>query len=804
MNDSYIQPKSLKFTIAGSLREEFCALSRSTKVVKLFNDLLLDFSHTYKLQDPYYEDPYSPNVSSKSFSEVDSQLRKDLFNYSLCYNKFGEKYNHLLSYYRSLLDLNFKICMDKLVSRLNAQWTENQLLNYLKDFGTYLLEKVVNSNYPKWLLQFVEIHMLSGYDSYAHRKFDMYKDIVPFTVTRKLEGKKLKLFKKHIRETIDKISINQFPNLNFDDYVRYRDNWNLMGSATLGLPMRVHTQGFRKPTRIGSKFTNLLYYSDDQLLKQLRKYEGHIIRPFLKTDEPFKARIVIGYDTRSYIRCDYLSAFLRNFNGSEIWTTVGMKPQNLFSVREQINQHIQNQDLLMVCTDQSAFDQHVYKDLFVYAFNYLCSKILRLNPQVREIVNLENYGMQHAKIYLPNGDTRQWVNGLLSGHKFTALLGSVLNRASTMTALELAKIVIRGGYFQGDDALIFLPKDAPYESFINKYNELGLVVNPMKTWHNTNCTEYLHQVYFSDQVVSLPARSALGGFFKDPKAIETIPDSIFNNDLDLLRMMSRRGLNIGNAATRLTLKFVTRYSPETNHANVNSPLAEKRKLRRKNKQNRYYLVYNYLHTPTLYGGGGFEPYVKPRYYTCLHVSKDTKGLQSEIISPYHYKIFGMPNLTKRWILKKIYDHLPMPNVDTRVRFFHVPMTMRKKINAPVVEKKYYNFNPHLSDNSSNWCNHVLELLSEQSPYGPKYASRYSRARSSIDESFNLISNVTNAFLSGVEHTMFKLYCSECFDAYVLKKNSLNEVVNYLMYKKTLIYYNYRDKPPIWYDYGFFF
>lgn len=760
--------------------------SESISPLDLVTVCLTEFSQSYKL-DKTPPSKENEILKEMAFSEVDLSLKKNLFKYPLVYGKFGSKYNNILSSARSILCNNsLKLAFDKIISKINPQWTEACYLAWVKDFGTYLLEKVINWNYPIFLLNFVEIHMLSGYDTYLHRKFDIKKDVLPFTQRRVLPTVYEKIFKKYIRQTIDLMSFSQYLNCTLDDFVKYRDNWNLMGSATIGIPMKISTPGFRKPTRIGSKTTNLLYYSDEKLLKKLREYKGHIIRPFLKTDEAAKSRVVIGYDTLSYIRCSYLETFISSFNGCDKWTTVGDGPVNLFEIRDKINENIKTHTYQMVCTDQSAFDQHQYKSLFIYAFNVICDHICKLNPQVREIQDLENYGMAHAKIVYPDGTSDDWKNGLLSGHKFTALIGSILNRSATLTALELANLKMRFGVFQGDDALIFLDKSADYMKFLDAYSKIDLVVNPMKTWHGSSRTEYLHQVYIRDRVIALPMRAALGLFFKDPKSLDVAPDQYFNAQIDQFRMAQRRGLKVEDKA----LAFVRRYLKKYSNLSGRELVKES---------------YNWLHTPTLYGGLGFENYVSSKYYRKQVVIKTQgKVSQSAIITPYHYRINGDPILTENWILKKIYAHLPAPGIETMVRVVRVNLKSNVSIPRAQRVEQHFSFDPNLKDNSSRWYKHCLSLLNMECPYGKDVVNKFNKIRSALSDSFNLISNITNAFLGKDDARFWDRVCSTAIAVYSTCRTSLNRVLGYVEYWRQRLMKNYRTSPPSWYQYGFFF
>lgn len=734
------------------------------KILLIYQSL---FHSDYQLPKP--EEDVS--IKDLNLSDLDISLRKNLFHVLLSYHKFGEKYNYIFSLYRQILPTNiYRESLDAFILSISPNWHENQLLDYLKNFGTYLLYQITSNDGPLALLPFIEMHMMSGYDTYYHRSFDIVRDTLPFTTSRSLPSLYRTTFEKYIRETIDEIQIYQFPNCNFPDYVRYRDNWNLMGSATLGIPMRVATEGFKKPTRISSKFTNLLYYDDDTLLEKLYQFAPHVARPFLKTDEAAKSRVVIGYDTRSYIRCSYFEKFIKNLNGNIIWTTVGMDPNSLDDVRASIDKNLNTHKFMMVCTDQSAFDQHQYRDMFIYAFDYLCSRIAKLNPQIWPIYQLERYGLNNAKIVFPDGSERKWQNGLLSGHKFTALLGSVLNRASTLTAAHLASLPVDWAIFQGDDALLFTSDPSNIENFLQSYKVLGMEVNPAKTWQGFKRTEYLHQIYIPGACISLPARAALNLIFKDPKANESAPDQYYQAQVDAFRMCHRRGLQISSYAYRYIQDFIIhRYDSAFNISRGYAKLKFKRRL------------FNYIHTPTLFGGAGFTPYVPRELYTTLEFIKQKdinyQHSSSHIVTPYHYRLPGAPLLTEKWILTKLYQHLPEPHIQTSCRLQIYKFNDRTNLPGRSFPRADFNFNPNYYDNTANWRKHCKSLLNLACVFGMDHINKFQKFRSAISQSYNLNSDIDNAHLDRFGAQCWSSFINRLMAVYVCTNMKLTKVID---------------------------
>lgn len=720
--------------------------------------------------------PSDLSYTQLNLDELDLRIATNLVKGSRIFSFLGEKYNYIFSRYFHLLPLKMKPIFIRFVSLWPKQIDEETLIKMLKDVGTEFTRLRLNENYPIWYDYFEELHILSGYSTQMHKEADVLELCQPFLKERMITDPiHKKLFFSNIRKTIDLISFKR-TNSVFDDWVRFRDNWEIMGSCDFGEALKIHTEGFKTRSRINSKFTNLLYYTDEELLTQLRLRKGHMIRPFLKDNEPAKIRIVLAYDTRSYIRCSYLYDFIENLNGLGDWTTVGFEPSQMWKCRSDINEIICTKKNKLVCTDQSAFDQHVYKECFVYAFNYICNKIQSINPQVKEIVELENYGLANAYFLIDNVKYK-WMNGLCSGHKFTALLGSIINRASTLTANDLARMSspatnhrIDGGYFQGDDAIVFTSKDFDVSSFIEGYEKLGLVVNPMKTWVNYTRTEYLHQSYYKNSVISLPSRGCLSLIFGDPQSRVAPPEEKFANYISNLAQGSRRGLNSEDTAIKLC-----------------------RKMGFSNSE-----AYRYLHTPCAYGGGGFRPFLKD-YNQMLTISvkkEKTSNARSEIISEYHYKIPGVD--MNKFILNRIYDHLPAPNIKTIIRCVKVefddhPYDYRL---SERLERIPIAYDPMLVDNRENWLNHVREQIGDISIVkGIDYRS-YSSVRRICDKKINLINSRNNSFMPTEFGRSYLNDVSTAEDSCLkgfLKKGRFKKIVNSMKRYYIRMFYNSSSK-----------
>nr|UXL82815.1 RNA-dependent RNA polymerase [Conidiobolus heterosporus totivirus 3]UXL82816.1 RNA-dependent RNA polymerase [Conidiobolus chlamydosporus totivirus 1] len=282
-------------------------------------------------------------------------------------------------------------------------------------------------------------------------------------------------------------------------------------------------------------------------------------RPFNKKDEPAKARTVIGYGTESLIRCAYLDTFIGDYNGSRTWTTVGMPPDKMFELRRRL---LAPSPYYRVCTDQSNFDARQPKWAVVHAIRYLLKKLSALNDSAAQVAAIESQSLDLVKLLLPDGTLLPWEKGVLSGYRWTSLLGSVLNRAASLWVMEQTNTQVCDALFQGDDAILFTRTLPSINAVEGAYERLGLKINPLKTWLSPTRCEYLHEIYSDNEVVAFPARIARSILWRKPATAPQVGGlSALHSLLDTLRKGARRGLlNMHLLARTALVRFGSRFT----------------------------------------------------------------------------------------------------------------------------------------------------------------------------------------------------------------------------------------------------
>jgi hypothetical protein len=604
---------------------------------------------------------------------------------------FGEKYSYIYSIRFNTLPKFLRPLFIKLLQSLIGFYDEDTWMDLLKDFGTLCLRHYIEDGLPSWVLFFVELHMLSGYDTVKHVDIDPISQCSPFYTDRVPDAS----FKTRVlnmgKHLIKNIEIKRYPNLTLNNWISFPDNFAIFGAGNYGNKMVIHTEDIKKPYKDGTKFGRFWSKPLDWWDSQLRTIQPHQVDVFLKTDELAKTRYVMGYDMLSFIRLSMFYYCLGNLNKKKRWTTIDLTPNQLYSLQvEEINQlSSDNKRFWYLCTDQSAFDQHVYKDILIELLEYLLDQICRVNPQLKPIRDVELESMKLAEINIGK-NKYSWKNGLCSGHKFTGLLGSIINGAVSLVIAEEANLNVERYLFQGDDAYLVTRNQPDKNKIAALYRKYDLDVNPMKTWVSQNRFEYLHQIYDGTRRIrSLPNRGLAGLIWKNPKAVEPGILNQIHSSLDLIEMLSRRGNIVKRRGYGYIIAELKRNNPDLSSRDI----------------------YNWLHTPKPCGGGNCLPYVDSKYWTkIIDNPYSNETVKTEIISPYR-SIAGVD--VQKWILKRMYDHIPQPKILHHLQLIRVGATPKRMPNNSRLKiDLHISFDPFIKDNTHNFLNRMRFDLGE--------------------------------------------------------------------------------------------
>jgi hypothetical protein len=424
---------------------------------------------------------------------------------------------------------------------------------------------------------FCDLGVLGGYDT-AKNRASIDDEINMFVCSRDdALDESMRLW---IDKTLDCIEYGKL-DCTLEQFVGFRDAWGTEGVSTLGTPFCAEIQG-RKVTK-RSKWFSALSMTDADIIREMQKDTPYRDYPFRKSDEPAATRLVHKFDTRSIIRCCWANTALKNLNGHKEWCTIGADPKQK---RRLGREAVRRDGLWRICVDQKGFDNHQQKSWILYCLEGLMERIARRNEEFRSELMKEVDLMRRSEIRIRRSTDKggnvfkPWTGGIPSGHFWTALIDSVLNRAQFRLVCDRLGYRVVTERFQGDDSWAKVVERPSAEDIAFEYERLGLEVNPNKTWINLMRSEYLHEFYSvgSRDLWGFPSRGFRAVVWKKPDLGVTqdrTAPSILQSRLADYRRACRRGLEIIPGE-------IARLAPS--------------------KDDR---LSEWLHTPVWMGGGGF-------------------------------------------------------------------------------------------------------------------------------------------------------------------------------------------------------
>lgn len=467
------------------------------------------------------------------------------------------KWRVVLLKYRDALDASASSYLDAACER-GVVCCETGLIKYLTEVSRISIAATVHIGHGPWTY-LCDVHVLGGYDSVLNR-VDVMSNIAE--QVGRPGSDSLFQHRGYLRNEMKKalrfIGVKTANRASFQAFLDFRDNWTGPGACNLGKAaiLAISSRGKTKNVKVRSKLGNLAGTTTQELFEWCTEKKGAQIKPFRKEDEPIKTRAVFGYDVRSFLRCAYVDHFFGDYNKNGTWTPLGC------STLQRGEQRIDIWSRLGLATgaravslDQSSFDLNQPKWIVRDAIELIFDRAIHCMPKVQAdelklLKEMELFAYDNAYVE----GVCSWEKGVPSGHRWTALIDTVINRAECMLAAKIRGVRIDYGLWQGDDGLVF-EQGIPRMSWAQAYQQLDLKVNENKTWVEDNACEFLHEFYTPKGVRAFPARAFRSVIWRKPLTGSSGfkgAEDYARERLDTFLKCSRRGLS-GMAARTINL-----------------------------------------------------------------------------------------------------------------------------------------------------------------------------------------------------------------------------------------------------------
>lgn len=303
-----------------------------------------------------------------------------------------------------------------------------------------------------------------------------------------------------------------------DDWLR-RGAW-MRGKSGTGTIKTIQINGHSQRTRRHKGIDAVVYADEDIKREMLTVYPQTMV--IMQKSEPAKVRPVAKTDNQLFRKMDFLSEVvevgLTQSRLSPIFLSTSENEQLDLKIMQNVQRHI-NCPL-----DQGSFDnnQSVASILIVLVAMYdVCFS--RASSDYKRVWRAMWDSLVHPKSKVVIGRrTLSWKNGLASGLRWTALIGTLLNICSALSCMYIVKLYKNpnahylDNIHQGDDIHLKATTVRALEDLISTMTENGYDINSLKTYVSRTRTEFLRRSYEPNTITGYLGRSLTSLRFRNP------------------------------------------------------------------------------------------------------------------------------------------------------------------------------------------------------------------------------------------------------------------------------------------------
>ncbi|QBL75907.1 putative non-structural polyprotein [Solenopsis midden virus] len=392
----------------------------------------------------------------------------------------------------------------------------------------------------------------------------------------------------------------------------------MRGHAGTGKPGIVKLDGKEKKTR-KMKGVEGANFSDEEI-KEMLTIPVRETFYVMQKSESGKIRPVVKTGNRINRMMDYLSeVWEKGMYGSRISTLFAGRKGNE-EVDMELVELTRDTSWYKVPLDQGNFDWKQSKEsvlaILDEVWDYIIKKVPNINPEIVAIWKClrECIFERGAFVKCEGAEKFEWLNGLPSGWRWTALLDTFLNVCSFRVIKRIVegrinrRFAIRGFHAQGDDVIFAVTNVQEAQYIIDTYRKIGYEVHPMKTYISKTRSEFLRRSYENIGVTGYTARTLLSIRFRNP----------------ILELPINKGVRL---YSRLTLWHLCYLRGCDANRCSQAYLSDARQMRIETSD-----AASYALTPSSVGGGGLDP--NSSMAPLLREKSDGRWLRMEVDEYY--------------------------------------------------------------------------------------------------------------------------------------------------------------------------
>ncbi|GFM95180.1 RNA-dependent RNA polymerase [viral metagenome] len=283
-----------------------------------------------------------------------------------------------------------------------------------------------------------------------------------------------------------------------------------------------------------------------------------------------KVRAVALGDLPLYLKMTYIGCWLDAHFAGHPKTTLYYGVEQYFNMLESMVRDALAPTFAKMPIDQEQFDHIVTLVLVLIVVDELTTLVREKAPasvrsDMLDIMCRIKYALSGGTISV--GKLKVWiVNGVLSGWRWTALLGTITNYAELRTVRAIVKnkygvdpVVESSVVAQGDDLRVLAQTAALAALLWKEFTRAGFKVNPRKFWISYDVDEFLRMVTSGDTIGGYPARAVSSLVWRNPVTRESLRGEERVREMVTSWMMLFSRMNVWDeAAARMMANDVAR------------------------------------------------------------------------------------------------------------------------------------------------------------------------------------------------------------------------------------------------------